>query len=1040
MAETGGKPTVYFSNQLERLAESLGEALFQKGKDPFKGSVVFLPHHSLKSYLNFFFASHPKWSISAGIEYKTLLEGIMDLLDERVLSKTALSFMLERALHEKEDFSLEEKKLWIAEELSSIFSEYHFFEPRALQSWLEESGWKQDLYKQLFSSRSIEALLQEKEEKRSFHLFGFSYLQPHFCDFFTKSSSTFYFLSPTEMFWEDLCSNRERIYLEKKMVGAKMQLQVQEQMSFFLKKTHPILANFGKAGRSLLTQFGEEECYLEERYHPPEGDSTLSFIQESLFQLEDEGEKKALKKEDSSFLCVSATSKLREVEVLQETLQELVQKFSIQPKDILVLTSDLDAYFPYIQAVFSQKSSPFAFSVHGLSPLCSKEESKDLFSFFTLIEGRFELEPFLAFLSKVSSKWDFHEKDLQLFKQVLEKVHVLWGLSKEHKESALSAAWPENAFALPTPLGGTLLEGLEKVMFSLAYGEGDPLLQCTEVETFGRLIQIVEILNQELRPIYQKEKKTFEQWVVFVKNLLLQFFEASRERESFLSNLETLQKELREESFPLSFSGFKRAFDPYFQGKKESVQSHQLNAVKFLSLEMDGAYPADLIYVLGCDEDSIPQREVVSSLNEMHKLKKTPSSSDQSRYLFLELLLHARKSLVFSYERVSEKDGKARGPSRLMEEILNYIDSRVFFEGDEKLPSEAFTRDHPAMSFSKSYFEKSALFPSYSSKTFALAKSYYQKEKKNLPSFLIAREKGALSHTVDIRKIEEFAKSPTRVYFKETLGIFFPFSPPKDKEFFFSAPIKAGVKKRALLDSLEQGASVSRAKGELPLGELGKIGEGDLHRELLEWKEGLSFFGLEEKDLLLVEFVEGARKVEIIQGKVISPPLVLPVEGIGDVKVIGHLYPISSEGLVFFAKRKKGDFSLFWPSWLIYLCIAKKLGFSSSLLLIHEKMNLTDAPEDPEKWLAKYLKLYFKSLKEPCQVRADWVSSLVLKEELAKKIAPSSYDIGYKDPYEEWAEGRDLLPLAEEIKKEWEEPWREAFAFFIKEEGAHVEV
>ena len=69
------RPTVHFSNCLEELAEHLGEELFQTGSDPFAKRLVLLPSHSLKLYLTSFFAGHPKWGISAGITFKTLLSG-----------------------------------------------------------------------------------------------------------------------------------------------------------------------------------------------------------------------------------------------------------------------------------------------------------------------------------------------------------------------------------------------------------------------------------------------------------------------------------------------------------------------------------------------------------------------------------------------------------------------------------------------------------------------------------------------------------------------------------------------------------------------------------------------------------------------------------------------------------------------------------------------------------------------------------------------------------------------------------------------------
>ncbi|MES2199158.1 MAG: exodeoxyribonuclease V subunit gamma [Chlamydiota bacterium] len=1073
------RPTVYFSNKLEQLAESLGEELWQTGGDPFAKRTVILPHHGLKSYLSAFFARHPNWSISAGVEYKVLVEGAKGLLptsEEKFPTEMALSFAIEKEIETilSEESSSEffsdikryvdsnengEKVRWIACELAHLFYEYGVFESKALVHFLTQKGWKQEIWKRVFSKFSgwtslSQVLCLKKGGQDLIHLFGFSHVPSHFYDFFCSFSVKFYFLSPSEMFWEDLCSDRERIYLEKKMEKGRVRLQVQEQLRFFLTKTHPLLANWGRVGRPLLARFGQMECYLEEQYQKDFAEGVLGHVQNSLLELEDESEEKQeISLDDVSILCISAPSKLREVEILLQTVQELMQESDIEPKDVLVLTSDLKAYLPYIHMVFGSQKSPFSYSVHGL--FSGKDPSQGITSFLPMVEARFDLESVFTFFSipSVMSKWDFTEHDLACLRKWFEKVHVLWGLSLEHKNRCFQKTSPNGSSLLDQGEGGTWEEGIKKLLTGLAI-EDKPAsfsIEWTQAELLGRFIHAMDKIKEDLRPIYEEEKQTLSGWVSFLRRWSTTYLTPSRTEEALLEDLEALKEELHEMAdFLLPFNSFLRAIENHFRQKKESFQSSSLQAVKFIALEMGSASPSKVIYVLGCDEESFPRPQKVFCLEETTKYKETPSLSDQGRYIFLELLLHARASLIFSYPRISSRDQKGQGPCRMVEEMFVYLDARFCFLDKELKPSEVFRRNHPSLSFAKEYFQSNSRCKSFSPFSFLLAKSYYLESKTSLPHFFPSwqgkieqDEKNRHPDSIEISKLQDFAKNPVRFYFKEKLGIFFDFSIKQDKEFFLSPIMQKKITKRALSNSLEEAASIAKKLGELPLGKLGKIAENDLMEETRKWKKSLQSFGLSEQDLFSLELIDGVRNGEKKPGRMIMPPLVIDVEGVGPIAICGHLPHSSSKGFLWLGKKKKEEYAILWPSFLIFLCVAETLGWEKECLFVQEGKKLSICPEDPRKALSKYLKLYLRSLQEPCPIYPKLSAALLgaNEEEWQKKMTPSSYDTGFSDPYELWIEKRDPVPSSSHVKKEWQEQWEEVFSILLQESGEeHADV
>lgn len=1071
------RPTVHFSNCLEELAEALGRELFKKGNDPFKEKLVLLPSHSLKLYLSSFFASHPKWSICAGITFKTLLDGALHLLpkDREFIfpSSLTLSFAIQKELDWIEQHEIdqpifaelkeylgsieesEQKRIWISEELSRLFYEYSTFEGSSLQKWIKKGGWKQILWDRIFNksfSWSVfsKTLQTEKNANQTAHLFGFSHLPSTLYHFFSGGGSHIYFLSPSTAFWEDVCSDKERIFLEKKMEGKKVCLKVRDQLTFFLKDTHPLLANWGKVGRSLLRQLGNTESYMEEEYIDPSlrEFSLLTCLQESLFLLEEE--KKAIPPGDTSILCLSSTSKLREVEVLFETLQEsLLLHTRVELKDILVLVPDLEAYLPYIQMVFGGEGESIGYSVHGLSSRYSSEEARAIDSFFSLAETRFDRDSVLKFLGcpLIMKKFKIKADEFNRIEQWLKEAHILWGLDPNHKIESINDSWPKDSFKGDFSLEGSWEEGINRLLKGLAMDFEPfigtlhpeeiespwplPCIDWTDAELLGTLAHFLSCLKEDLKPICKKERKTFSEWVFLVEKWLSFYFEEIEIGMSLVKHLKTLLKEFGQNTpSALSFFSFKRAISAFFENKKESFHSSHLNTVKFLPMELGSSYPSEIIAILGADEGSFPRTKPISCFDESKGLKETPSITEQDRYLFLELILHARKQLIISYQRMSWKDQKNQNSSLLVQELINYLHKQYSYE---------IRRDHPSMSFDQKYFQKEV--KSYSPFSFLLAKSYYLEKKRKVDPFFSSwheKKNGILDSIpkrIEIKKIQEFAKDPIRFYLKEKLGIFFEFVAPREEEFYLAASSKARIKQEAFQKGIDFALGRARARGELPLGKIGKIACDDLEADFDNWRESLSSFGLEEKDIFSLELTETAFKTEIYPRRRLMPALSVDIEGAGSVLLVGDLYPVSDKGFLWTGNSSKAYSMRWYPLSLIFACLSKTSAISADCLLLETGKTFSLPVLDPIKQLSRYLRLFLRALQEPCPIRPDWAFDFLCKtkEEVEKKRKASFYGKIFEDPYEKWISKRESFPELEILYRDWKENWDEVFSPLLGE-------
>jgi len=162
----------------------------------------------------------------------------------------------------------------------------------------------------------------------------------------------------------------------------------------------------GTLGRDFFDLVTEFSCEEIPRFEEPSQTTLLSCIQSDVLNLEDRGQsakgKKELSSDDKSIQIHSCHSPMREMEVLQDHLLELFEKDStLLPKDVLIMTPDIEAYAPYIQAVFDgvaddRKKIPFTIADQSI-----RRESDIIATFLAILDlsgGRFLAADILTIL------------------------------------------------------------------------------------------------------------------------------------------------------------------------------------------------------------------------------------------------------------------------------------------------------------------------------------------------------------------------------------------------------------------------------------------------------------------------------------------------------------------------------------------------------------------------------------------------------------------------------------------------------------------
>jgi len=604
---------VITSNTVFVLTEILKEILSQK--EGTLRTVVITPGNCIKNFIT----QHLTDSMGGffGLRFLTLPQAVEHFMKLAYPENFSFPSLSNLALHIES--LLENRSSHHAHELAHIFLYYGIYGGESLKRWEKEEGWQQNIWREISKTWNFPChIMQQKPEPKfpiqviSFHL---SHVPPLYRAFLDDLPwpTTHLFRTPTPLYWGDLLSNKALAKSDN--LFQKKAVSISERTSFeeIASDANSLLANFGGMGKSTFLWLSEKECL--DAFIPPKEDSALSQIQSDIFSI-NPCRKLA---EDSSLEIHEAPSLLREVEILLENLK------TIPPEDVIVLSVDLDLYFPYIQYVFD--NSPLGYALTSLSSLPYNPHLKQIDLFFSLINSRFEADLVRKFVNL---------DDFPLLDQIIEEMNIEWGFDHEMKQELLGLSHISER--------GSWRFAFQHILESLPFSSS---FEISEFEELGNHISFLETLFTDLRAVKKREESPTN-WTLLLEDLLRKYLPESDELEFVIKELHTLKP--IEALFPFSSIHTiiheilrKHTFDKYSSGKP---------TIQFATLADGCMVEKKVVYLLGLDEENFPRKRTHRSLNEIKGTigaDHQPENGEKDRFFFLEALLSAREKLIISY-------------------------------------------------------------------------------------------------------------------------------------------------------------------------------------------------------------------------------------------------------------------------------------------------------------------------------------------------------------------------------------------------------
>lgn len=965
------KAQIHFGNHLEELTAILKAELFPEGSGPFDKRLIAVPHLGLKTYLMQSLAKDPDLQVAAGLQIVSLAQAWTKITRCVLPSTLELSLFLQHALlplMEKEPMleqyfasPSKEKRIGpFCDALSQYFLRYAVYGVQGLE------GWQKTLWERVKRRWTFPTEIQSIVSNWQVHLFGFTFVPQSYFSFFQKANAQMYLFSPCAIFWGDFYSDKEKTVLSKNVPVAQLDL-FEESFD----EQHPLLASWGRVGRKMLTMVEESELPTQEYYIETQGQSCLHKMQDDFLE--------GMFREpqiDDSIQCVSATTPLREIEILKDTLIKCFATQGVTPRDVQVFAPDINQYAPYIHAVFADMD----YTITDLEWGAVDPIAQALAQLIELPKKRFALENVLQLFHTEPFQQKFSLNAI-LVRKWSTLANVRWGFSKKQR-SALYLQDIEAEQIVVNPEEGTWEKGLKRLLLGLAQlgGEEAPLnaIEVTEMETFNRLYTVIHSLADDLSPLYDGSKWTIPTWLRYFGCLLESYFAIDPTNDLYkqMQQLAASCDHLDKEEVP--FAGVERVLQQLLTKRGKSHQAPHLQAIRFSSLSEGGIQPGKVICLLGMQEEVFPRREENASLYAGEESYR-PKRNEQDRYLFLQALLSARETFWMSYVRDSA--GKW-GASSLVQELLSHL------EGGE-------ITHHPAYPFDPQYFQGDS-WASYSQQQYALAQEKIAPQPATplIPDFYepVQLEPVAIQEReINIQKLCKFARHPLRYYLHEVLGIYPDWSSGPDQgEYILDPLVKYQLVREALTTPLEEVIQNGEKRGELPVNLLTPLSKKQITKEVEEWHAALSVFGIDPEEI----------QVKQIDWQ------------IGDIRLTGTLDLFTPKGLLVKGKNTLEDRIRFWPQALLM----QKLDLP--LLLIKEQEPLV-----LEGSLEEYLAYFLLAEKHPSPLLPGFAKALLegdpqdLKQQLKKA----------DDEVWNWLLFRDPMPRVDMIHQNWSEYLRTLF-------------
>ncbi|MEY2780353.1 MAG: RecBCD enzyme subunit RecC, partial [Pseudomonadota bacterium] len=468
---------------------------------------------------------------------------------------------------------------------------------------------------------------------------------------------------------------------------------------------HPLLAAWGQQARDFLHLVDEADPHTDPRqdyFFEPLADANkassstataLMHLQSDILanrhpHVASDAESASRLQADGSMVFCKTHGPLREVQALHDqVLLWMAQDPSLEPRDIVVMVSDLQIYEPLVRATWGifEPSDPRYLPFQMARPHPEQSRMLDAVQAgLELLMSPMTLGDVLSWLAHpaVSRRFGLNDGELSMLSEWLQDSGVRWGLDETH---ATQHGWPQD---LADHNAHTWARGLERILLSQAMGDGIwqgvltlPNVGGVAAECLNGLIRCLDTLRHHELALREPLKP--QEWVTHLNTWLNDCYKPCNESQEAVLNAlrESLsewgvdcQDAAGEIPMPLSLVGLH-----WFEQVRSAQTGTRLitGGVVFTTAMPLQSVPFKRICLLGLSDGAFPRERTRRDFDLMDEpgwgRPGDRARHDDDRYLLLQAILSARDGLYVSWQGFQSQDGKPMPASVLVHQWLEVL-------------------------------------------------------------------------------------------------------------------------------------------------------------------------------------------------------------------------------------------------------------------------------------------------------------------------------------------------------------------------------
>ncbi len=969
---------LFSGNRLDFLAHKFSETIASSPLPPMEEEVVVLQSLGMMKWLSIMMSDiNGIWANSRYVFPNKMIGEILDSFlgstgSGRFFDKELMTWStMKEIICRMEDPLFEELSSYarsdtsglrlfqIASRIVDVFDQYMTFRPDMILEWdagqEKEKGWQPELWRALTAGSAYShppALLEKFYQSVNddgftsrgdlpsrISVFGISYMPLYHFNILRGIAEYidvyFYILNPSFQYWGDILREKEI----SRIISSGPITAGEPEEELHLEKGNSLLASMGRVGRDFFHYLLSSDIFYDEVFEEPGASTLLEMIQHDIYTMTDRGSESPESvhcfsedeiSRDNSIVISSCHGPMREVEALHDHLLDLFScDNSLEPKDVLVMTPDIEGYSSYIQAVFDRSRNTAMEIPYSIADRTMRDTSPLVEAFFRVLDlndGRFTANEIisLAGCREIMDRFEFDDDDLDKIRMWVRDTSIFWGYDSSYRES----------IGLPGCADNTWQQGLKQMIIgTIMPDEGrisEGVLPYDQIEgsdalLLGRFITLVETLRK-IQTMLDGLKKT-GQWGDLLTEVIELLFGQQQDPSDELLTLAGAAAALKEQAEDPGFDELIGAavIREYLDKKiseRTSVQNFISGRVTFCEMLPMRSIPYRVICMVGMNDYLFPRKARPLGFNIMVRTPRRGdrSARDEDRYLFLETLISVRDKLYISYTGQNINDNSELNPSILVHEMLDYIDHGFSVEGGNSSVKDYIFRRHKLQPFSTEYFNGDKLF-SYSAVNFENACSSIEVNSgSNSKPFISS----GLPDPDDSLKfltpasLVNFLVNPSRFLLSGRLGIYMDIrdSGFNDDEVFIPGPLENYSVKNMILQAMVEERDMSgfydtvKFSGLLPHGVPGSV----YYKRALE--EAGAFFKTLEP---LISPARSEASVDL---------------HVGNLNIAGRISSIYGGRNIYyrFGKARARDFLTAWVSHIL-LCESDCDNFHGSTVL-----------------------------------------------------------------------------------------------------------